>query len=134
MIGNTDWRIKGGHNTKYMKSLSQVTTKVTPIPYDFDFAGFVGTHYSHTQTWTSIDNVKQREYLGYCRNTDEEYLKNIDKFIAKKEAILKTINSFDYLSERARKSLLKYIESFYYTIEKPKSFLYLLKNECRTDF
>ena len=132
MIGNTDWRIKGGHNTKYMKSLTQVTDKISPIPYDFDFSGFVYTNYSHPQEWTSIESVTQREYCGYCRDSDEEYLKIIEIFINKKHEILETINSFSYLSERERASLIKYIDKFYDLAEQPKRFLYVLKRECRT--
>ncbi|NOR75262.1 MAG: hypothetical protein GQ525_08885 [Draconibacterium sp.] len=131
MIGNTDWRIKGGHNTKFMKSLAKVTPKVSPVPYDFDYAGFVGTHYSHPQEWTSIESVTQREYMGYCRNTDEEYLNTINKFIDKKDEILQTISSFNYLDERERESLIDYIEDFYDLLEHPKNFIYTLKNECR---
>ena len=132
MIGNTDWRIKGGHNMKFLKSLVEITPLVIPVPYDFDFSGFVGTHYSHPQTWTNIEDVKQREYMGYCRSTDEEYLKTIQKFIDKKDEIFNTIDSFNYLSERERKSLHKYIESFYDLAERPEKLLYYLKNECRS--
>ena len=133
MIGNTDWRIKVGHNMKFMKSMTKVTPKVTPVPYDFDYAGFVGTHYSHPQEWTSIESVLDREYMGYCRSTDEEYLKTINKFIDKKDEFLETINSFNYLDKRERKSLVKYIESFYSQIEDTKSFISILKDECRNN-
>jgi hypothetical protein len=133
MIGNTDWRFRGGHNTKFMKSMTKVTPKVTPVPYDFDYAGFVGTLYSHPQEWTSIRSVLDREYMGYCRSTDEEYLKTINKFIDKKDEFLETINSFNYLDERERKSLVKYIESFYSQIEDTKDFVSILKNECRNN-
>lgn len=134
MIGNTDWRIKGGHNTQYIKSLTKVTDKVTPIPYDFDFAGFVGTHYSHPQSWTSIKNVQEREYLGYCRNSDEAYLKTINLFLDKKDQIIKTIELFSYVSEQERERLIKYIESFYDLLNNPNRFISTLKSQCRTDF
>lgn len=134
MIGNTDWRIRGGHNTKYIKSLTQVTQKVTPIPYDFDFSGFVGTHYSHPQTWTSVETVQEREYLGYCRSNDEAYLKTINLFLDKKDKILQTIEAFTYLDERDRKNLKGYIESFYNELDRPEDFISVLKNECRTNF
>ncbi|MDB4582694.1 hypothetical protein N9164_06050 [Draconibacterium sp.] len=134
MIGDTDWRIKGGHNTKYMKSLTQLSPKVTPVPYDFDYSGFVGTNYSMPQEWTSIDNVKEREYLGYCRDNDEAYLKVINLFVEKEDEIRKTIESFNYLSEKDRKQLLSYIESFYNLTIRPERFVNILKAECRTDF
>lgn len=134
MIGNTDWRIKGGHNTKYIKSLTKLTDNVTPIPYDFDFAGIVGTHYSHPQSWTSIKSVKEREYLGYCRNNDEAHLKTINLFLDKKDQMIKTIELFSYLSERDREGMIRYMESFYDLLDNPNHFIYTLKNQCRTDF
>jgi hypothetical protein len=134
MIGNTDWRIKGGHNIKYIKSLTKLIQKVTPIPYDFDFSGFVETHYSHPQSWTSIKSVKEREYLGYCRDSDEAYLKTINLFLDKKDQILKTIESFSYLPEQERNNLKKYIESFYELLDNPNRFIAILKSECRSDF
>jgi hypothetical protein len=134
MIGNTDWRIKGGHNTKYMKSLTVISDKVTPIPYDFDYAGFVGTNYSAPQAWTSIESVQEREYLGYCRDNDDAYRKTINLFVEKKDEIIKTIESFNYLSERDIKQLLRYINSFYDLTNRPDNLIKILKSECRTDF
>lgn len=134
MIGNTDWRIKGGHNIRYLKQLDVVNDKVIAVPYDFDFAGFVGTSYSHPQEWTSIENVKQREYLGYCRNNDIDYLNPVNYFNSKKKEILDVIEKFEYLSDREKKSLTNYILEFYSESEKPDKFIYYLKNQCRTDF
>lgn len=132
MIGNTDWRIKSGHNTKFIKPLGQLTQKVIPVPYDFDYAGFVGTNYAKPQEWTSIKDVREREYLGYCRDNDEAYLKVIGLFMQKKDEIMETISSFTYLSEKERNHLLKYIESFYAELEKPNYILAILNKECRS--
>lgn len=134
LIGNTDWRIKGGHNTKFMKSMSTISDKVIPVPYDFDYSGLVGTSYSTPQSWTSIESVQEREYLGYCRDNEEDYLKTIKLFIEKKGEILKTINSFTYLSERDRKSVTNYVLRFYDEIENTKRILNVLQSECRTNF
>jgi hypothetical protein len=97
MIANTDWRFKSGHNIKYIKSLSEVTDKVIAVPYDFDFSGFVDAFYSFPQEWSTVKDVKEREYLGYCRNDEKEYLKVMATFQEKKQDILETINSFSYL-------------------------------------
>lgn len=134
MIANTDWRIKGGHNMKYVKSLTDLSPKVIPVPYDFDFSGFVGTHYSMPQEWCSIDDVKEREYLGYCRSTDEDYLKVINLFVEKKDEIINTIQSFEYLDERDRKQLANYVETFYDKTIRPERFINTLKAQCRNDF
>jgi len=132
MIANTDWRIKGGHNTKYLKSLTQVTNNVISVPYDFDFSGFVGTRYSLPQEWSSLDDVTEREYLGYCRENEQDYFENIKRFEDKKDELLKTIEEFSYLDERERKYLIKYIGGFFTEIKRPENFLVTLKSECRS--
>jgi len=134
MIANTDWRFKGGHNMKYMKSLNVVTDKVIALPYDFDFSGFVDTNYSFPQEWaTTCVNIRDREYLGYCRDNEEEYMKTISLYNDKKEEILKTIADYAYLSEKDKKSLLDFINEFYAEINQPKRFITTLKNQCRND-
>lgn len=135
MIGNTDWRFKSGHNMKYIKSLTNISQQVIPVPYDFDFSGFVGTHYAHPQEWTSIDEVKDRQYLGYCRESEADYLRTVNLFIAKKQEILSTIEDFEYLSESGKKGLVNYIEEFYLELKRPETILSILRNQCRpSDF
>lgn len=134
MIGNTDWRFKTGHNMKYIKSLNQLTNKVIPIPYDFDFSGFVDTYYSYPQEWTSLKDVRSRQYLGYCRNSDDEYMNIINLYLDKRDEILETIQSFKYLNEKERDSLVKYIDGFYLELSRPERFISILKGQCRTDF
>lgn len=114
MFGNTDWRFKGGHNMKFIKSMTTVTDKVLAVPYDFDFSGFVDTYYSFPQEWaTTCESTTDREYLGYCRNNEDNYLKTIELFKDKKEEILDTINDFQYLSEKEKETLLDFINEFY---------------------
>lgn len=134
LIGNTDWRFKTGHNTDCVKSLTEFTTKIIPIPYDFDFSGFVETNYSFPQEWTSIEDVTDREYLGYCRNSDEEYLDNINLFLANKEEVISTIEDDEFLIEREKKIVLKFAEEFYSEISRTDWFIEYLKAVCRTDF
>ena len=42
------------------------------------------------------------------------------------EEIFETISSFDYLDERDKKSLTKYIEEVYYAADRPERFLLTL--------
>lgn len=133
MIANTDWRFKGGHNIKYIKSLTEITDKVIAVPYDFDFSGFVDTYYSFPQEWaTSIEEVKDREYLGYCRNNENYYSNNFNNFMEKKEEIRKTISTFEYLNEKERSSLVKYVDGFFMELERPERLIDNLKNQCRS--
>jgi len=131
MISNTDWRFKGGHNTKYMKSLTDITSKVIPVPYDFDFSGFVDASYAFPQSWSTSESLFQRDYLGYCRNNDEDYLKNIRFFNSQKEKIMNTIANFSYLPEGELKDCSKFIDGFFNDISNEKSILSTIKNQCR---
>lgn len=130
MIGNTDWRIKVGHNTKFVKSMDVVSTHVIPVPYDFDFSGFVGTYYAFPQEWTSIQSIYNREYLGYCRD-DEQYIKVVKHFLMHKDDINSTVASFSHLSEKTREVLLNYLDSFFEMLEDEDWILNTLKDECR---
>jgi len=132
MIGNTDWRFKGGHNMKYIKSLDQLTDKVIPVPYDFDFSGLVDTYYSIPQPWTGIKDVTEREYTGYYRDMDKKYMDIINEFIDKKDEILKTIEAFQYLNDKEKGFVENYIQSFFTEIEKPERFIINLKYQCRS--
>ena len=134
MIGNTDWRFNSGHNIRYLKSLDELSDKVNAVPYDFDFTGFVNTSYSFPQEWTSIDNVRQREYLGYCRSNDSNYLETIKLFEGKKNEIVQTISSFPNIGEKEKKYLISYINEFNSLLSKPNNFIITLKRECRTNF
>jgi hypothetical protein len=131
LIANTDWRVKGGHNMKYVKSREDLTTKVIPVPYDFDYSGFVNASYAFPQEWTSIKAVTEREYLGYCRQSDETLLQVINQFIENKEEIYSLINDFQLLSEKERKQLQRFAQGFYDEAENPKVLLSSLKRECR---
>jgi hypothetical protein len=131
MISNTDWRFKGGHNTKYMKSLTDITAKVIPVPYDFDFSAFVDASYAFPQSWSTSESLFQRDYLGYCRNNDEDYLKNIRFFAGKKEKIMSTIANFSYLPESVIKDCSKFVNEFFNDISNEKSIVFSIKNQCR---
>jgi hypothetical protein len=132
MISNTDWRFKSGHNTKFMKSLTDITSKVIAVPYDFDFSGFVDASYAFPQSWSTSESLFQRDYLGYCRDNDEFYMKSIELFLSKKDQIMKMISTFSLLPEKERKGVEQFTEEFFKEAKDPKDLISTLKRECRT--
>jgi hypothetical protein len=71
MLANHDWSMRAGpvgkdccHNAELIGPLAPGA--VTPIPYDFDFSGFVNTPYATPPAELSISDVRQRLYRGYC--------------------------------------------------------------------
>jgi hypothetical protein len=131
MISDTDWRIRSGHNIKFMKSMVDVTDKVVTLPYDFDFSGFVGASYADPQEWSDASSIYQRDYLGYCRDNDDDYYKIIDLYSSKQNEIMNTINAFNLLSEKDRKEVVNFTEDFFKEISNPKSLVSSLKRECQ---
>ncbi|HEX6660250.1 MAG TPA: hypothetical protein VF067_00040 [Sphingomicrobium sp.] len=73
MIGNHDWSMHAGpkgedccHNAKLVGGPWTTPGATIPIPYDFDFSGFVGTPYATPPDELHISNVRTRFFRGYC--------------------------------------------------------------------
>lgn len=71
MIANHDWSMRAGpagdnccHNAKLIGSLA--TGAAVPIPYDFDFSGFVSAPYATPPEQLNLSSVRQRKYRGFC--------------------------------------------------------------------
>ena len=132
MIGNTDWRISGGHNIKFFKVNDPFVRQLNVVPYDFDYAGFVDTEYAIPSQWSDAETVLQRDYLGYCWDNPESIVPLVNLFKEKREEIYKEIREFEYLTERQRSFLEQYISEFYDDIDNQKYFLRMIKNNCTT--
>jgi len=111
MIGNVDWRVTPfAKNTKVMKVKG--TDKYQIIPYDFDFSGLVSVSYMKLAEHIGQRNAKQRFFLGQI-SKQKDLSANFKHYQAKKIEVLNCIDNFDLLSKPSRKSIKKYIESFY---------------------
>ena len=124
MISNTDWNMQMLHNVKIIKEKKKGA--VIPIPYDFDYSGFVNTDYSvPNPDYPYQADVRQRIYIGECRSV-EAMQSTAEVFILHKKEILDYCQNFEYLDARSRKDLVKYLKKFYKVIEDPKK----LKKRC----
>jgi hypothetical protein len=71
MIANHDWSMRAGpvgkdccHNAELVGLAAPGA--IIPIPYDFDFSGYVNAPYATPPSELDISNVRQRLYRGYC--------------------------------------------------------------------
>lgn len=128
LIGNADWYIDLGHNFKFIQESGDNSTKVIPIPYDFDYSGFVNTHYAEPREDLNLKKVTDRAYLGPCRS-EEEFRNILDEFKSREEYFLDEVRNFEYLDRTERKELINYIKSFYHLYKRDK-ILDLLMREC----
>ena len=116
MIGNTDWSISKLHNVKLI-ALENGT--IIPVPYDFDYSGFVDTKYSVPNEELGLSNVTERLFRGYCR-IPGSYENSIEIFNAHKEDIYSEISDLELLDEKHKKPLIKYMDDFYKIVNDPK--------------
>lgn len=86
MIGNTDWSIPNQHNMKVFNVPGSATPELgLVIPYDFDYTGMVNAHYAVPAEGLKISSVRERIYLGVCR--DQDYFNSaIREFADKKRS------------------------------------------------
>jgi len=119
MIGNTDWDLATLRNTRVI-ALGETEKKYYPIPYDFDFSGLVDAEYARPDRHLPIKTVRERLYLGECR--DEAQLNRIFMiFLRHKQEITNLYQTFPLLTEQQRERSIGYIEEFYRIIENPGS-------------
>jgi hypothetical protein len=130
MIGNTDWSVPISHNIKlFAEHTSSSRGLAIIVPYDFDFSGLVYTNYSAPFEGLKITSVRQRLYLGICRNK-ETLLLAFHEFEMKKQDFMDIVNEFPYLTERSKKDMTAYLESFYKELSKPESLARVILGEC----
>lgn len=118
MIGNTDWSVPANHNIKLIYDKNKEYDRPWGVPYDFDYCGLVNAVYAVPPEIFNIENVRQRLYLGYPRNTDE-LMAVINIFNDKKSQVYDLINQFELLSAAKKKDMINYLEDFYKTINDP---------------
>ena len=130
MIGNADYSIAGRHNMKLIRRQDPNRPLPVPVPYDFDYAGIVNAFYAIPGENLGLTSVKERYYLGPCRD-DHHYLTAIDQIQRNKDSILEVAISSPYLEEKVRKELIKYLEEYFSLAEKSENLIRSLKSTCR---
>jgi hypothetical protein len=128
LIGNTDWSLVRFHNLK----LLLLGFEYIPLPYDFDFSGFVNAPYADPapKLATQIQSVRDRLYRGFCsEGIDHEAL--FQHFRERREPILDLIRTQRGLTERATQRAVEYVESFFDIIDDPERARREIVGACR---
>ena len=114
MIGNEDFSLLTNKNLKILRTKPDSIFRVAP--YDFDFSGLVDASYAIPNSDYKLKSVKSRVFLGICN--DKELQPTIQHFKDKKEELLACIDNFTLMNKSERKSIKKYILSFYDSLEE----------------
>ncbi|MDX2443010.1 MAG: hypothetical protein QNK30_04330 [Bacteroidales bacterium] len=119
MMGNTDWSLAGLHNIKVIQSKNPTDFEPYPIPYDFDYAGFVDTEYAIPAEGLGLDSVKDRYYRCICFE-ESSIFESVDLIASKKDAMFKLIEDFEYLTKNEKAFLTKYLNDYFEPMENDK--------------
>jgi len=130
MIGNTDWSVPGLHNYKLLRSNDPLKTAPIPVPYDFDLAGLVDAVYATPDPLFPIQDVRERYFRGIC-GTLEEFKVALQEFYEIKDAVYQTILEFEYLEDKTRSEILRYVDEFYHIIESDNRIRNEMLSSCK---
>lgn len=133
MIGHGDFSVTGQHNLKILAMKEFGPTGFIPVPYDFDYVGLVNAIYAipgEAGNNLGIENVRERYYLGACRE-EPVYQSTIDFLASKKDEIMETIMTFEYLPESERLDMVDYLESYFASAERENFIKFKIRPTCR---
>lgn len=128
MIGNVDWGTTASHNIK----LFQIEDGLYPVPYDFDWSGFVDAPYAVPNRLTEPhhDSVRERLYWGVCM-PEINYQGTLALFRGVKEEIIAMVGTVPGLSEVNAQAALTYLEEFFAVVENPDTADREIVQACR---
>ena len=106
------------------------TVGYTPVPYDFDYTGLVNAEYAIPGETLGISTVRERYFLGPCRE-DQEYQVAIDHINSLREEILELVSDFPYLRDKHKNEMIAYLEDYFHSASSQNFTGSKLKSTCR---
>ena len=116
MIGNTDWGIPTSHNIEMVKLPE--TIRVVPLPYDFDYSGFVNQPYAVPNDEIPIKNVRERYFFSY-KISDAEYDAMVQEFSNIESSIMQLLDRDEFLNEETKRDCTYYLNQFFNALKDP---------------
>ena len=119
MIATHDWSMRAGpageeccHNAKMITPAKGVAAGAIPIPYDFDFSGFVNAPYATPPDVLKINSVRERQYRGYCMHNGEAYAVAV-QMRASRPQLIQAISSTPGIDPRTVQRATAFLDSFF---------------------
>lgn len=131
MVGNYDWAVPNRHNIKVIKPLTFDNLNLAvAVPYDFDWTGLVNASYAVPAEITGTITVRERIFLGVCRDK-EVYRKDLEEFLILKEEFYRVITDFPYLNARQKTDMTTYLDEFFTQCSGKQRILDIFVNSCK---
>jgi hypothetical protein len=134
LIGNTEYSLFNPepdeyccHNTDLMSATGD--SPLTPLAYDFDFAGIVNAPYAQPNPRFKHTDVRERLYRGQCEN-NELLPETLQRFLDNREAIYGIVDELEQFNSKSRGYITRYLDSFFKHISEPKSIRNRLIDKC----
>ena len=125
MLANHDWSMRAGpagdnccHNAKLIGAAGP--GKATPLPYDFDYSGFVNAPYATPPDQLRLSSVRERKYRGYCLH-NAEVAEAARTFRSKQAAMEAELAAVPGLDPRALSSARAFLAGFFAEIATDQS-------------
>jgi hypothetical protein len=112
MIGNVDYSIYGRQNIKLLGLPGFGSAGYSPVPYDFDYSGLVNTYYAIPSEFTGLKSVRERMYLGPCRQGNS-YVAAAEHLEQCRDEIFALIEEFQYLDQKYKDEMIDYIQEYF---------------------
>jgi len=127
MIGNTDFSMVQFHNVVLLRVGDAAHY---PVPYDFDWSGFVNARYAEPNETLGIRNVRQRLFRGFCME-GLDYARGIADLMAIRDDVFALIEAQEGLEDDARKDVREYIEEYYEILDSERRRDREIRGACR---
>ena len=127
MVGNTDWSMVQFHNAEVFQNSEGV---YVPVPFDFDWTGFVSARYARPTEGLRIRNVRQRIYRGFCR-PNFDFSTVYAQFLEIRADLEALYMGQEGLDEDNREDAVEYLDDFYDDIRSPERARDQLEEDCR---
>ena len=117
MIGNHDWSMRAGpagddccHNAELIGAAAP--GQAIPVPYDFDYSGFVDTSYALPPEELQIATVRERYYRGYCAHNSYA-VTAASEFRAKRPQMMAALAQVPGIDPRSVSRATAYVDGFF---------------------
>lgn len=117
MIANTDWSIGNMHNVEMVKLPHK--ERVVPLPYDFDYSGFVGQSYAKPYSSLPITSIHQRYFFPY-QLSENEFYEMVEYFLLIEDDVYAYCEKATYMDEKSIKQNKKYLAGFFDLLRNPQ--------------
>lgn len=116
LIGNFDWSFVRADNADsccHNVDLIGIDEQLLPVPYDFDFSGFVDARYTSIPGSLGIRRATQRVYRGYCGTPGDAIAAALDEIVALRSEIMDVVASSPAIGEKSAASREAFLGDFF---------------------